>query len=532
MYRVLVVDDEEMIAEGMKLLIEQLLPECQVIAAAYDGTEGLEIAMEQRPDIILTDVRMCEMDGIEMIRRLKDSGIEAHYIILSGYAEFEYAKQAIALGVEDYITKPVEEEELCRTFQKVCTAICQEKKKIRQLEELRETVGEYTQSMREYYLRDILNGRTSQTDHLPMDAEEFFQQPFYLCAVFEYEFKDKTADCGRIDEIFRKQCEIAKKQYAAEVLAGDFGSRFILVLGAAKQTEMRRIKILLGEIRFFTQEESSASVCAGIGLWHKNKDGMKKSCDEALCALNYKVINGAECLVSYDEIRNITPRPAQIPEQDVRELERCINEMDNDGCRKVIEKIFRNINADKTLSPENLQMLAINLILSGIRKMPFMQLQINEYLGRNILSLESIAKFKTMEQLKNWIINVICGMNELMLKQNLPEKRDVVKEVQEYISRNFSQEISLADIAEKFFINPYYFSQLFKKKTGETYQNYLTGVRISRAKKLLEETDLKMYEICELVGYTDVSYFSRVFEKREGIKPSNYRKNISRQQVL
>ena len=156
--------------------------------------------------------------------------------------------------------------------------------------------------------------------------------------------------------------------------------------------------------------------------------------------------------------------------------------------------------------------------------MPFMQFQLNEYLGRDILSLESIVRFQTIEQLKNFIINTLKSMNELMLKANMPEKRDVVEEAKEYIKKNFSKEISLNDISEQFFINPYYFSQLFKKKTGETYQSYLTGLRVSRARKLLEETDLKIYEVCAMVGYSDTNHFNKVFERRVGVKPGEYKK--------
>lgn len=527
MYRVLVVDDEEMIADGLKLLIERGIPQCDVIAVAYDGTEGYDIALKEKPDIILTDVRMYEMDGIEMIRRLKQEGLDARYIILSGYAEFEYARQAIVLGVEDYITKPVEEEDLYQTFTKVCLSIQKERQNILRVEELQETVGEYSQSMKEYYIRDILEGREFNEENRQMVQDEFFMNQSFLCSVFELAAGKNSSNDEFVGDILGRQCrEQFGKGYSMEIIEGNEKYQWILLIGVKKQTELRKIKIILGKIRLLTQEQAESDVCVGIGLWHKKTEGIKKSYEEALCALNYKVINGPESLVSYDEIRNISSKPAQIPEEDIQELEKYINEMDNEGCRKTIEKIFRNLNKDGKLSPENLQVLAINLILSGIRKMPFMQLQLNEYLGKNILSLESIAKFRTMEQLKNWIINVICGMNELMLKQNLPEKRDVVKEVQEYINRNFNQEISLADISEKFFINPYYFSQLFKKKTGETYQNYLTGVRMDRAKKLLQETDLKIYEICEMVGYMDVNHFNRVFERREGIKPSNYRKNI------
>lgn len=527
MYRVLVVDDEETIANGLKFLIERGMPQCEVVAVAYDGTEGYQIAVREKPEIVLTDLRMCEMDGIEMIRSLKMKGLNMRYIILSGYAEFEYAKQAIMLGVEDYITKPVDEEELYQILQKVCLSIQQEKQKLRQVEKLQETVGEFSQSMKEYYIRDILEGRNLSEEKYLTIQNEFFMCGSYICAVFEYSFIDKVGDDANVEAAFRRYCEKQfENVYCIEILPQREKNQCVLVLGATKQAELKSIKIRLGKIRLLTQEQTKCYVCSGVGLWHKKIGGIKKSYEEALCALNYKVINGLECLVGYDEIRNIHSKPAQIPEADIQRLEQCINEMDNEGCRKIIEKIFHNVNAEYELSPENLQILAINLVLSGIRKIPVMQLQINEYLGENILSLDSISKFKTMEQLKNWIINVICGMNELMLKQNVPEKRDVVREVQEYINRNFHQEISLADISDKFFINPYYFSQLFKKKTGETYQNYLTKVRIERAKKLLEETDLKIYEICEMVGYIDVNHFNRIFEKREGVKPSHYRKNI------
>ncbi len=175
---------------------------------------------------------------------------------------------------------------------------------------------------------------------------------------------------------------------------------------------------------------------------------------------------------------------------------------------------------------EQLQILWLNLLLTGLRKMPFMQFQINEYLGRNIFSLDSIAQFQTIRQLRNWIVNCLNGINELMLKENVPEKRNLVEDVKKYIHHNFNREISLNDISEKFFINPYYFSQLFKKKTGMNYQAYVTQVRINRAKKLLEETELNLGEICAMVGYTDSNHFNRMFERQEGMSPAEYKKRF------
>ena len=158
--------------------------------------------------------------------------------------------------------------------------------------------------------------------------------------------------------------------------------------------------------------------------------------------------------------------------------------------------------------------------------MPYIQFQISEYLGKDIFSLENLSNFGTIEQLKNWIINTLVGMNDLMIKENMPEKNDVVEAAKKYMSKNLSKSITLNDISEHFFINPYYFSQLFKKRTGENYLDYLTGLRIKRARKLLEATDLKVYEICEMVGYTNINHFNKVFERMVGLKPREYKESL------
>lgn len=530
MYRVLIVDDEEMIVEGLKFLIGRGVPDCEVAGIAYDGEDGLQKALTLCPDIILTDIRMYQMDGIEMIRRLREEGLHTRYIVLSGYAEFSYARQALQLGVEDYITKPVEEEELYRTFAKVCASLAQERQKEERVETLYETVDTYSRNIQQYRLRDFLEGRREWRELKDcVMADRFFRYPWFLCAVFEMmpSGKQESFTGTAFDEALQRGGQALAQKFegmAFRVVSGKERGQRILIFGEEEAIGTRSFRLELERLRRAVQQEGDGTLSAGIGLWHKNPDGLRRSLEEALCALNYRVINGPESMVCYDETGGIVKNPVQISQEDIRELERCMDEMDDEGCARVVEKIFCKIGRDTALSPERLQMLAINLILSGTRKMPFMQLQMNEYLGRNILSLDSISKFRTVEQLKNWIINILKGMNELMLKQNVPEKRDVVEEAKAYIAQNFQKEITLTDISEKFYINPYYFSQLFKKKTGETYQNYLTGIRISRARKLLEETDLKLYEISSMVGYADANHFGKVFEKYVGVKPQAYRR--------
>lgn len=518
-YRVILVDDEPAIAQGLGFLIQRFVPECEVIALAYDGQEGYEKIVELEPDIVITDIRMPEMDGIEMIQKLKDGGKEYYFIILSGYEEFEYARSAIQLGVEEYITKPVEEEELRTVLGKVCGKIEKECSRRMDHEKIQSAV-------KEYMMRDYLEGKLSRPELVRENMAEFgfpLSGSAYACAVLEVHSPEKGQAHGIAEQVkafSQRYLEFCQKHITVE----NSETMVTVIMAVPENTETKKIRNRIGMVRLELAELSDDQVSAGISLLHYDGTEIRDAFTEAECALNYKLIKGLDCCISYEQIRDIETGTKMVSEEDLKKLEQGIDMMDEILCKETLDRIFRNISREKDISLEQLQMLSLNLLLTGIRKMPFMQFQLNEYLGKNIFSLESISKFKTIEQLKNWIFNVLKSMNELMLKDNLPEKRDVIEEAKEYIRKNFDQDISLNDISERFFINPSYFSQLFKKKTGKTYQNYLIEVRVARAKKLLDETDLKIYEICSLVGYSDANHFNRVFERVEGVKPSEYRR--------
>ena len=346
--RILIADDEPEIVEGLALLIEGQNPGWHVTGKAHNGLEGFDLAIAQRPDIIITDIRMPQADGLDMIRDLNDYGIAAEFILISGYAEFQYAKRAMEYGVKYFLTKPIDEEEL-------------------------------------------------------------------------------FADIVKISGELRRDAEIA------------------------------------------------------------------------------------EC-------------PDVVPYEEMLHLEEAMDAMDNERLHAVVGRIFRIFRSRREeLGMENLRLLALNLVAYGTRKFPFARLRINNFLGTNVFTIRSVSKLNTVSQLESWVFNMLKGANEILLNDSLSAKHDVVREAQEYIRENFNRNISLNEIAEHFYINPYYFSQLFKKKTGITYQKYLTDLRMNRARKLLRETDMKVYEICAEVGYTDTNYFSRLFERSIGMKPSAYR---------
>lgn len=524
MYTICLVDDERGIAEGIRFLLKESGQDVKVIGIAGDGREGMKMILEKKPDIVIADVRMPVMDGLAMIEGLNEAGCASKFVMLSGYSEFEYARQAIRLGVKFYICKPVEEEELYEVIHKICREVEEERRRSRELIHLEHTVEDFRKDRKELQLRRLLDEelRTEETAEVLAENGVPAEGMHYLCAIWE-----SNSEVPLSQEEFAVQAEGLKEFlgfYAYVEVIRYSGIQSVLLIADRKLPEEEQLAVQMIEARRQLSLESERPVSIGIGNIHGCSGEIGRSFQEAIEALHNKVIRGIGSVICFRELELQEGSQCLIDEEEIRRLEGYMGSGDMTGCRQVIHQIFRRLREQQGLTISALQLQSLNIILSGLRTMPFMQFQLDEYLGKNILSLESISRFQTIEQMENWVINTVSGILELKRKENGNRNKDVVVRIKEYIQSHFSSEISLNEIAGKFYLNPYYLSQLFKKKTGMTYQNYVTMLRMEKAKQLLRE-NRKVYEVCEQVGYSDTAYFSRIFEKTVGCKPSEYRKS-------
>ncbi len=528
MYHLLIVDDEPGIIEGLKLVIQRNLVDCMVRCVAYTGAQGFNLAMQEKPDIILTDVRMPQVDGLEMIRRLQVAGCKARFIILSGFSEFQYAQTAMALGVKYYITKPVEEEKLFHVIHKACLDIEAEKANTLKIKSLGDNVQ---RNIKGFVLRNILD---SVVDKSSYDLLDFCGFPIshkqYGCALLE--FNSESIDLtGNLFYELANEIETHLNQYANKIVLFYSGLQIAVIISDHEQINYAHLVMSIGSVKNEIVEKWGIFVTIGVGQIYEDIGGISQSFEEARYALDYKVIKGSGSIIPYKEIQNIAGSRRAVSQEDICRFEECIDNMDIHGCNDIIQEIFDKMAKDEALSLSDLKLQCLSIILSGIRKMPAVQFQFNEFLGQNILSLESVSKFETLDQLKNWLILTVGNIIELKFMRKVPLKKDIIADIKEYVAENFDKSISLAELSEKFFINPYYLSRQFKEKTGDTYLNYLLKLRINRAKELLEKTDLKVYEVCEMVGYSDTNYFSKLFEKFAGCRPSEFKKKMGSQEL-
>ena len=272
-YKVLIVEDEKEKARGIAYLVEKYNPECTPVLLAHDGREGYEKATEEQPDIILTDIRMPVMDGLEMIRALREVNFPAEFMVLSGYAEFSYAKKAIELGVRDFITKPVDEEELSNMLSKVCKEISERKK-------TEDSLSKLNDDMRDYALRDFLTGGTDSQykvgEYLnQMGVSEEYGQ--YTCMVIEWD--DALSDFS-IEEGLTS----SSGMFFYGVKTGN--AQMAVVIGA-KSMDIEEKKNLIRQYAM-KEEQDRYHISVGIGSSYEDYTTLPKAYEEARVALNYE----------------------------------------------------------------------------------------------------------------------------------------------------------------------------------------------------------------------------------------------------
>ncbi|KUP23518.1 helix-turn-helix domain-containing protein [Paenibacillus sp. DMB5] len=523
--KIVVIDDEKGIVEGIKKLIGRYLPDCRVAGTAYNGLEGYELIRRLQPDIAITDIRMPKADGLDMIKMAVDAGIKTKFILLSGYADFEYARRGMKLGVQFYINKPVEEEELRSSVNQVIEAIQADRLRTQKLDELKHEVST---RMQEETLRDIID---TGPEHTELEAELLHEAQIPTAGIwFTSVLLDFSGSAGQLKETgfqtVLQLIDLTLRHYHKVYRFRYMGPQIAVVIAHNSTIPYVRLLHAVQGLKQALASELSLQASIGIGTVYKRASGISQSFEEARSALSYKVIKGGEPVISYNEIMKLTGCSQPVPEELIIRLEEALDNMNEEECIAIIKEIFRVMAEGPGMNPAELQQSCLNILLSSIRKLSFQQLQQNELVGRHILSLEGISRFQTLEYLEEWMIQVIRGVIAFKAEHDLSRKKDVISEIKAYVTKHYNEQISLADLAARFFISPYYLSQLFKRKTGGNYLNFLTQIRIGKAKELLENTDLKVYEICQMVGYTDTQHFARMFEKLTGCKPREFRRNL------
>ncbi|MDD6991134.1 MAG: response regulator transcription factor [Oscillospiraceae bacterium] len=498
MFKVLLVDDEPNVRMGIKMMIPWEDIGCEIIGEAEDGDDGLSKIMISRPDIVIADIKMPGKTGIEMTEAAKALGFKGKVIILSGYSDFSYAKTAISLGVENFILKPVDEDELTEAIKAAGEKIRSEREKSYQQE-----IGN------EYLYEQRVKGLFAGDEGHIADAAAAGEYSSYCAAVIGFDDgQDLGSDSGTA---VRKFFDNMKN---VDIVPVDING----VLGLLfKDWEYEAVKEAL--IRLNESLMGRAFIACGSSV--RSPGEICRSYSEAKGIYANKFIFrhcgiAAPDLLKQSRDNDDTDYASQLyAYMEINDTEKLSRTLD----------MFMESMQTMDNTPEKARISCITLLMdirsrivrSASDKKPETLIS-DEFVSR-ISGLSSLRDI--IEEMRKCLIGVSDACFSKTTKSNM-------ERVVQYIRANYNRELRLEMLAGIFGYNSAYLGKVFHQYTGENFNNYLDEIRISEAKRLLAEEDYKVYEVAEMVGYSNINYFHNKFKKYVGVSPLSYKKSFGK----
>lgn len=528
MLRILVVDDEISIIELIKRLIDPSIP-AEVIGEATDGNGAYELIIRFKPDIVITDIRMPGLSGVELVQKARENGLTCDFILVSGYKDFNYARSAIRYGVLDYLLKPINREEL----NQLIASVYEKQKKSNHMKkqlEIAEKQLAQNQSIlrRELMLRCIeatQNGRTH--DEADQYAGSFLHEAgIYSVAIIKL---DTELEDGE-DFFIQRNTELISRQYirriqdcCQELEELCVGSRNYLLIQAADEGRLaeirRRLEQSLGER---SPQFYPFIVTIAMGNAAESVGELPKCFLTADQTLWERLAKGCGRFLLYSrDVKMVGEKNETISNENQSGLEKAILTLNKQAAKERLEDCLENMQAEsgpvyqlKDRICRLLEFVEAITENSGVQAF-----------GEDLKEMkQKLDDCMDEEQLISWCFRCCRKMIENCVGRKTEGNSRAVGQVQQYLRENFREEINLEKIAAKVGLTGAYISTIFKKETGMTLTSFLIQTRIEKAKELIRTTNMTINEIAYAVGYVDARYFSKLFIKIVGIKPVEYRR--------
>jgi len=530
MLRVMIIDDEPTIRKGIISSIDWSQYEIEIVGEASNGKEALEIVPGLGPQIIITDIRMPMMDGLELTHELKKLLPETKIVILSGYDDFSYAKQALRLGVCEYLLKPVGAEELITLLLKLKNDIQVETAKKIQAETTQTLLNENLLLLQSEFIQTMMKGALNDSDLILQKAAQLnidFTGPFYQVVIVDIDdYLLQTEGLPEKEQAAIKQMVLnAAQKVLCSKGTGLFFSEFDYLIGLIHGTksEMDATMEVYRAIQTEIKQNLKLTVTIGVGRSYGNLKEIPCSYQEAAICLRKKIFTGKGKIIIFEpEWLQPTTRPLIYPTTDEKELLNQLKLMESQQVTTIIEKIFTNLSATLA-SPEALRNICVKFIIIVMNSLEELGVDFEKHLGKNFEPYKEIDKYETIEDIKEWFNNLMQSFIKIIKETKNEKYKGIVKVAIQFIQEQYSEDINLTDISNTVFVTPNYLSRVFKEQTGESLINWLNRFRTEKAKTLLHDLEIKVYEIAEKVGYNDYKYFSHIFKKYTGMTPKEYR---------
>ena len=500
MLKVLLVDDEPNVRHGVKMMIPWDDLGLEVIGEAEDGDDGLSKIMSLKPDIVIADVKMPGMTGIKMIEAANKNGYNGKCLILSGYSDFTYAKEAMSLGVKGFILKPVDEDEMIEALKALCEEICTEKKN-------KAAMRKGSKYMNEQLVRALLLGDDSAISKSSLSA---YCYDCYDAAIIS------PAEDMEQDEKFVLLESVKSRLEACsdvDVISPEFRSGITAVL--FKGWKRKRILDFFSELnrdlfgKIFVAIGNTVNCPEDIRLSYLDADGLLKN--------RFMYLHCG--VVTTETIDDEAGGEGQIGDV-VSQIYAYVEINDTEKLNETLER-FRQALCGSSYTPERIKVLCITAVMDIKSRLVK---NIGDKKTEQFINNEFIASIGETSNLFDIIEALKSTLCELSCTHFGRTTKSTMERVVQYIRSNYSRELRLEQLANIFGYNSAYLGKVFHQYTGENFNNYLDRIRITEAKRLLLLDEYKVYEVAEMVGYSNINYFHNKFKKYVGISPLSFKR--------
>jgi two-component system, response regulator YesN len=522
-YKVFFVEDEIVTREGIRDNVDWKANGFEFCGEASDGEMALPLIRSAKPDVLITDVKMPFMDGLQLSKIVHERMPWVKIIILSGHDEFEYAQEAIKLGVTEYLLKPVTVKNLHQVLHKIGISLDQERKEQENLKRLQEQIEENQATLRERLLLKVVVGAISSTEAIEKGQLLGLDlvARCYLVVILKIELGDRSEQFN-YDEYQLAQnmvSRLVENNPDIFLLKKDWEELVLVMKGSTPEYLEEERDQLLDVIRQEIQK-TRYQLTIGVGTSKKRIADIYQSFVEALVGIQ----NGADMnKVGIDHIMNRT----ELLKVDKSAVENYLKSGVKEGFDEFFDAYIRPLGETALKSYLIKNYIFVDVMVATAKLVKEWGGDIDEVVpGLN--TIETIlTNIKTIEHLREQACKILISALEFRDSQTNSQYIAMIRQAKEFINQHYSDaNLSLNDVAAHVNLSASHFSMVFSQETSQTFREYMTEIRIKKSKELLRTTSLASSDISYSVGYNDPHYFSYVFKKNTGLSPTEYRSQV------
>lgn len=522
-YKVFLVEDEIVTREGIRDNVEWSSVGFEFCGEAQDGEVALPLIEKNQPDVLITDIKMPFMDGLQLCRIVREQMPWIKVIILSGHDEFEYAQSAVKLGVSEYLLKPISAVELQSVLQNVAVVLDQERKERETLKELQGRIKDILALKKERLLLDLVVGGLSSSEAIEEYGEIGLKliAQYYLVILVKLDLFENN---GHLQPLKQKKIQqivtdLTDMHQGAFYAHKSVEELLLIMMGDDPQQLKEDGQFLAGLIQKDIEELIGCRATFAVGSIQQRLTNIHLSFTDALAKANHL---------------NRSPAPGLSPVGDLQQAQKlnqaAVERFLRTGLMTEFDAFFnQNLEAISKAALHSTLIkhyLFVDFVLTAAQFVADLGGEETEVIPEMINVESLMANLKTVDQIREALRALVTNVLTFRNEQANHEMEDLMFQAREYIDAHFSEpNLLLEDVAASVNLSPSHFSMVFGREMDELFKSYLTRIRIERAKELLRTTNLKCSEIAYQCGYNDPHYFSYAFKKNTGMPPQRFRQS-------